>query len=153
MAMAITESPAVADDTAAKIVAATLGAAVLGPPTFDDVADERAHRKAKLAGALRIFGRFGFAEGVAGHITVRDPERPDHFWVNPFGKSFRQMRASDLLLVNHQGEVVEGDAPVNRAAFVIHSAIQRLVPRSSPRRTRTPCTARRSARWASRSTR
>jgi hypothetical protein len=37
--MAITESPAVADDTAAKIVAATLGAAVLGPPTFDDVAD------------------------------------------------------------------------------------------------------------------
>ena len=126
--MAITESPAVADDTAAKIVAATLGAAVLGPPTFDDVADERAHRKAKLAGALRIFGRFGFAEGVAGHITVRDPERPDHFWVNPFGKSFRQMRASDLLLVNHQGEVVEGDAPVNRAAFVIHSAIHKARP-------------------------
>jgi ribulose-5-phosphate 4-epimerase/fuculose-1-phosphate aldolase len=126
--MAITDSPTVADETAAKIAGATLGRAILGPPTFDDVADERAHRKAKLAGALRIFGRFGFGEGVAGHITVRDPERPDHFWVNPFGKSFRQMRASDLLLVNHQGEVVEGDAPVNRAAFVIHSAIHQARP-------------------------
>ena len=130
--MAITEShvtsSTASDEVAAKIAGASLGAAVLGPPSFDDVADERAHRKAKLAGALRIFGKLGFAEGVAGHITVRDPERPDHFWVNPFGKSFRQMRSSDLLLVNHQGEVVEGEAPVNRAAFVIHSAIHQARP-------------------------
>src|SRR6187402_2873793 len=76
-----------------------------GPPTFATLEEERLHRKQKLAGALRIFGRVGFGEGVAGHITVRDPEFTDHFWVNPFGKSFRQMRASDLLLVNHQGEV------------------------------------------------
>ena len=55
------------------------------PPTFASVEEERAHRKAKLAGALRIFGRLGFGEGVAGHITVRDPEFPDLFWVNPFG--------------------------------------------------------------------
>ncbi|MCU1359038.1 MAG: hypothetical protein JWN99_327, partial [Ilumatobacteraceae bacterium] len=54
------------------------------PPTFANVEDERLHRKQKLAGALRIFGRVGFGEGVAGHINVRDPEFPDHFWVNPF---------------------------------------------------------------------
>jgi ribulose-5-phosphate 4-epimerase/fuculose-1-phosphate aldolase len=99
-----------------------------GPPTFDNVEDERRHRKQKLAGALRIFGRFGFGEGVAGHITVRDPERPDCFWVNPFGLSFRHMRVKDLLLVNHAGEVVEGSMPVNRAAFVIHSAIHAARP-------------------------
>ena len=72
-----------------------------GPPTFETVEEERLHRKQRLAGALRIFGRFGFGEGVAGHITVRDPEFPDHFWVNPFGRSFRHMRVSDLILVNH----------------------------------------------------
>ena len=59
------------------------------PPTFATVEEERNHRRHKLAGALRIFGRLGFGEGVAGHITVRDPEYPDHFWVNPFGMSFR----------------------------------------------------------------
>jgi ribulose-5-phosphate 4-epimerase/fuculose-1-phosphate aldolase len=96
--------------------------------TFESVEDEREHRKARLAGALRIFGRFGFGEGVAGHITVRDPEFPDHFWVNPFGMSFRHIRVSDLLLVNHQGEVVIGSQPVNRAAFVLHSAIHQARP-------------------------
>jgi len=98
------------------------------PPTFDDVAEERLHRKQRLAGALRIFGRFGFGEGVAGHITVRDPEFPDHFWVNPFGRSFRRMRVSDLILVNHHGEVVVGGQPVNRAAFVLHAAIHQARP-------------------------
>ncbi|MFN5604107.1 MAG: class II aldolase/adducin family protein, partial [Actinomycetes bacterium] len=97
-------------------------------PSFNTVEEERAYRKSRLAGALRIFGRMGFGEGVAGHITVRDPEKPDHFWVNPFGLSFRHMRVSDLLLVNHHGEVVVGDLPVNRAAFVIHSAIHAARP-------------------------
>lgn len=98
------------------------------PPTFATVEEERAHRKAKLAGALRIFGKFGFSEGVAGHITVRDPEFPELFWVNPFGLSFRHMRSSDLILVDHDGNVVFGTRPVNRAAFVIHSAIHEARP-------------------------
>ena len=98
------------------------------PPSFDSVEEERAHRKQKLAGALRIFGRLGFGEGVAGHMTTRDPEFPDHFWVNPFGLSFRHMRVSDLILVNHDGEVVYGERPVNRAAFVLHAAIHHARP-------------------------
>src|ERR1700677_1673645 len=91
----------------------------LAPPTFATLEEERLHRKQKLAGALRLFGRFGFSEGVAGHITARDPELTDHFWVNPFGMSFRHVRVSDLILVSHTGEVVEGTRPVNPAAFAI----------------------------------
>ncbi len=98
------------------------------PPTFASVEDERAHRKAKLAGALRIFGRFGFGEGVAGHITVRDPEFPELYWVNPFGYSFRHIRSSDLILLDHDGNVVYGKHHVNRAAFVLHSAIHEARP-------------------------
>ena len=89
----------------------------------DDVAHERQQRKEKLAAAFRLFAHFGYAEGVAGHITVRDPEKPDHFWVNPFGMYFGHIRVQDLILVNHQGEVVEGNMPVNGAAFAIHSRI------------------------------
>jgi ribulose-5-phosphate 4-epimerase/fuculose-1-phosphate aldolase len=98
------------------------------PPTFDDVEQERRHRKERLTAALRIFGKFGFEEGVAGHITARDPERPDHFWVNPFGMSFKHIRVSDLILVNHEGQVVEGRYPVNEAAFAIHSQVHRARP-------------------------
>ena len=94
----------------------------------DDVAAERRLRKQRLAAAFRLFGHFGFDEGTAGHITARDPERTDHFWVNPLGRNFKLLRVKDLLLVDHEGNVVEGDGPLNVAAFVIHSAIHAARP-------------------------
>ena len=58
-----------------------------GPDSVQDFKEERLHRKQRLAAGLRILGRLRLAEGVAGHVTVRDPEYPDRFWVNPFGKN------------------------------------------------------------------
>jgi ribulose-5-phosphate 4-epimerase/fuculose-1-phosphate aldolase len=103
-------------------------AAVLTPPAFASVHEERLHRKQRLAAAFRLFSRFGFDEGVAGHITARDPEHLDHFWVNPFGMHFGHIRVSDLILVNDRGEVVEGDHLVNTAAFAIHSQVHAARP-------------------------
>jgi ribulose-5-phosphate 4-epimerase/fuculose-1-phosphate aldolase len=98
-------------------------------PKFATVEEERRHRKQRLAAAFRLFAKFGFDEGVAGHITARDPERPDHFWVNPFGVHFRHISVSDLILVNAKGEIVEGKYPaVNIAAFAIHSSIHHARP-------------------------
>jgi ribulose-5-phosphate 4-epimerase/fuculose-1-phosphate aldolase len=97
-------------------------------PKFDNVDDERRHRKQRLAAAFRLFGQFGFDEGVAGHITARDPERRDHFWVNPFGMNFKHIRVKDLILVDDRGEVVDGNWPVNAAAFAIHSQIHAARP-------------------------
>ena len=98
------------------------------PPSFSSVEEERLHRKQRLAAAFRMFSKCGFDEGVAGHITARDPELTDHFWVNPFGMHFGQVRVSDLILVNDSGEVVEGGRPVNAAAFAIHSQVHRARP-------------------------
>ncbi|WP_329084760.1 MULTISPECIES: class II aldolase/adducin family protein [unclassified Streptosporangium] len=98
------------------------------PQKFETVEEERRHRRERLAAALRLFGRFGFEEGVAGHITVRDPEHTDHFWVNPFGVSFKHIKVSDLILVNHEGQVVEGRHHVNQAAFAIHSMVHQARP-------------------------
>lgn len=100
----------------------------LAPPRFDSVEAERAHRKDRLVAALRIVGGRGLATGVAGHITVRDPEHADRFWVNPLGTPFTLMTVDDLLLVDDEGTVVVGDKPLNGAAFAIHSAIHRRFP-------------------------
>src|SRR5438045_4542395 len=97
-------------------------------PAFASKEEERRHRKRRLAAAFRLFAEFGFDEGVAGHITARDPERPDCFWVNPFGLHFSRIRVSDLILVDHSGKVVEGHAEVNLAAFAIHSRIHAARP-------------------------
>jgi ribulose-5-phosphate 4-epimerase/fuculose-1-phosphate aldolase len=98
------------------------------PPVFANVAEERLHRKQRLAASFRLFSRFGFDEGVAGHITARDPEHPHYFWVNPFGVHFGQIRVSDLVLVDDKGEVLEGHYPVNTAAFAIHSRVHAARP-------------------------
>jgi ribulose-5-phosphate 4-epimerase/fuculose-1-phosphate aldolase len=108
-------------------------AAVMLPPerlpkSFPTPAAERLHLKQRLAAAFRLFAKFGYDEGVAGHITVRDPEHRDTFWVNPFTKDFSQITVSNLVRIDHQGVVVEGDWPVNQAAFAIHSRLHAARP-------------------------
>jgi len=103
------------------------GAAV-AEPTFASVEEERAHRKGRLAVAYRLFAELGYDHWVAGHITVRDPQFPEQFWVNPFGRSWRHLCASDLLLVDLDGQLVMGEGAVNAAAFAIHSEIHRARP-------------------------
>ena len=54
---------------------------------------------------------------------------PDHFWINPHGKSFSHMTPADLALVNEEGEVVDGNMhSINPAGYVIHSAIHKARP-------------------------
>lgn len=95
------------------------------PSTLDD---QRLLRRQRLAIALRVFARHGFDDGAAGHVTVRDPELTDHFWVNPVGCPWSLTRVRDLLLVDPEGQVVEGSGRVNLAAFTLHSHIHAARP-------------------------
>ena len=70
----------------------------------------------------------GFDEGIAGHISVRDPILSDHFWLNPLSQHFSQICVSDLILVDEEGTVIIGDQPINAAAFAIHSEIHKARP-------------------------
>lgn len=78
------------------------------PPRFETIEEERLHRKQRLAAACRVFSRAGFEYGFAGHVTVRDPEHRDRFWTNSFAMDLGRVRVSDLLLVDHDGQVIEG---------------------------------------------
>ena len=89
---------------------------------------ERRLRRQRLACAFRLFGRYGYEVGLAGHFTARDPILTDHFWVNPLGMAFTAIRASDLLLVNPAGDVVQGEGMVNLSGVPYHDAIQQARP-------------------------
>lgn len=58
--------------------------ALPGIPQFTDIEKRRAYALNHMAGAFRVFARQGFVEGLAGHISLRDPEFPDRFWTNPY---------------------------------------------------------------------
>ena len=73
---------------------------------FESPAEERRNQLEKLAAGFRLFDYFGFNEGVAGHITYRDPEFKDHFWVNPLGVHFSQISVSDLLFNQDENNIL-----------------------------------------------
>jgi len=91
-----------------------------------DLPMTEAERKARveLAACYRIFDMLGWVEMIFNHITVRVPGAEVRFLINPFGLQYREVTASNLLLIDIEGNPVrESEWPVNRAGFVIHSAI------------------------------
>jgi ribulose-5-phosphate 4-epimerase/fuculose-1-phosphate aldolase len=92
-------------------------------PSFPVSEAERAAR-VELAAAYRIFDMLGWTEMIFNHITLRVPGPERYFLINPFGLHYREVRASNLVLIDLDGNPVrETEWPVNRAGFVIHSAI------------------------------
>ncbi|WP_166424279.1 class II aldolase/adducin family protein [Paraglaciecola sp. 20A4] len=98
------------------------------PPTFTDKLQQREYEKQRLAAGFRAFALHHFDEGLAGHITLRDCIEPDTFWVNPLGIHFSMIRATDLVRIDHEGNIVDGVHAVNNAAFAIHSRIHMARP-------------------------
>jgi ribulose-5-phosphate 4-epimerase/fuculose-1-phosphate aldolase len=78
-----------------------------------------------LAAALRAAALYGFNEGIDNHFSLVVPGTDDRFLLNSSGPHWSEIRASDLLTVDLDGRVVEGDGTWDRSAFVIHSAAHR----------------------------
>jgi ribulose-5-phosphate 4-epimerase/fuculose-1-phosphate aldolase len=77
-----------------------------------------------LAGAYRIFDHLGWSEVIMNHLTVRVQGPEHHFLINPYGLTYDEITASNLVKIDLQGNIVgHSDWPVNPAGFVIHSAI------------------------------
>lgn len=98
-------------------------------PAFKDIAEERSYRKAHLAVACRVFAKYGYDYGFAGHLTVRDPEYPNLYWTNPMCVHFGDVTMSSLILADHSGTVQEGKYAINRAGFVLHAAVHEHNPK------------------------
>ncbi|MDT5027825.1 MAG: hypothetical protein QOE61_4251 [Micromonosporaceae bacterium] len=91
------------------------------PPIGVDLTERQA-----LACAFRILARGGFSENIAGHITVAQPGS-DTMLVNPWGLWWEEVKASDLCVVNADGEVLEGKWDVTPAIH-IHTELHRVRP-------------------------
>ena len=88
------------------------------------VSDAEREARVQLAACYRIFNHLGWVEMIFNHITLRVPGPEKLFLINPFGLHYSEITASSLLLIDIEGNPVrETKFPVNRAGFVIHSAI------------------------------
>jgi len=85
---------------------------------------EEWHTRLELAALYRAFDWFGWTELIFNHITARVPGSDHHYLINPYGLWYSEVTATNLVKVDAKGDTIDGTkAPVNKAGFVIHSAI------------------------------
>lgn len=88
-----------------------------------DNAEEWAVRE-DLACAYRLAHHYKWTDLIYNHITVTIPRKPERFLINPLGLSYDEITASNLVEIDLDGNVYGNTRHrVNRAGFVIHSAI------------------------------
>ncbi len=78
-----------------------------------------------LAAALRWAARLGYQQGVCNHFSFLLPGSDNLFLVNPEGLFWSEIRASDLLVCDLDGQIVEGNGTVETTAFCLHAPIHR----------------------------
>ena len=87
----------------------------------DDIAEARED----LAAAYRLADRYGLSEGICNHLTLAVPGRDDRFLLIPYGMHWSEVTASSLLVVDAEGNKVEGEGFIEPTAFYIHGAIHK----------------------------
>jgi ribulose-5-phosphate 4-epimerase/fuculose-1-phosphate aldolase len=85
-----------------------------------------AEARRDLAAILRWSSRLGLSEGICNHYSFALAD--DRFLVNPFGYHWSELKASQMILVNHDGVVIDGEGTVEPTAMFIHSQIHRRLP-------------------------
>jgi len=88
------------------------------------ISAEEWQTRLELAALYRAFDWFGWTELIFNHITARVPGSDHHYLINPYGLWYNEVTATNLVKVDAKGDTIDGTkAPVNKAGFVIHSAV------------------------------
>lgn len=83
----------------------------------------------QLAAAYRVFDHLGWSEMIYNHITLKVPGEDNSFLINPFGLHFSEVKASNLVKIDIDGNKLDDSPyPVNRAGFVQHAVFHRNLP-------------------------
>lgn len=91
-------------------------------------ADEIQQARIDMAAAFRLAARFKLEEGIDNHFSYMLPGEEERYLFNTYGKHWSRMKASDIIVVDKDGETIVGDTPVERSAFCIHVPIHQANP-------------------------
>lgn len=98
-------------------------------PQNDQMSEEEWKARQELAACYRVFAMNGWDESIYNHITVKVPGEAGAFLINPFGLHFSEVKASNLVKIDINGNKLDDNPwPVNKAGFVQHSEFHRHLP-------------------------
>ncbi|HEV7614119.1 MAG TPA: aldolase [Steroidobacteraceae bacterium] len=91
-------------------------------------ADAEQRARVDLAACYRLADRFGLNEGIDNHLTLLVPGYSDRFLLAPFGMHWSEVKASDFMVVDFNGDILRGQGVVEPTALYIHQPVHRLSP-------------------------
>lgn len=94
----------------------------------ENISVEEWRTRQELAACYRLFVKFGWTDSIFTHLSARVPGYPDQYLINPYGLLFPEICASNLIKVDLNGNVLDGDYPYNDAGHAIHSAMLKARP-------------------------
>jgi ribulose-5-phosphate 4-epimerase/fuculose-1-phosphate aldolase len=106
---------------------------MVAPSRVTPIRKEQEERQARidLAAAFRWFARIGMHESVANHLSCAVSADGTQFLINPRGRHFSRIRASELLLLDAKDATAlsRPDAP-DPTAWFIHGRIHARLPQA-----------------------
>jgi len=100
----------------------------LPTPDSSPFSDEEWQIRVQLAACYRAFVFYGWTDSIFTHLSARVPGQSDQYIINPYGLFFQEITASNLIKVDFNGNVIEGNYPYNEAGHSIHSAVLKTRP-------------------------
>jgi ribulose-5-phosphate 4-epimerase/fuculose-1-phosphate aldolase len=79
-----------------------------------------------FAAVFRWSARLGYQTGTCNHYSLMLPGSDEHYLINPEGMFWSELTASDLLICDFEGRVVEGKGRLERTAYCLHAPIHRM---------------------------
>ena len=107
------------------------------PSLQNQVSAQEWQARVDLAACYRLVAHYGMSDMAANHITLRVPGEENAFLINPYGMMYEEMTASCLIKLDHHGNVLCSPDfgalgyGVNKAGFVLHSAVHEARPEVS----------------------
>jgi ribulose-5-phosphate 4-epimerase/fuculose-1-phosphate aldolase len=93
-----------------------------------DCSEEEWQLRVQLAACYRAFVHYGWTDSIFTHLSARVPGHPEQYLINPYGLLFHEICASNLIKVDFDGNVIDGDYPYNEAGHAIHTAMLKARP-------------------------
>lgn len=87
--------------------------------------NEEWNNRLDLAACYHLADYFNMSDIIWNHITAKTTSNKDTFLINKFGLRYDEITASNLLEINHDGEVINGEGEINDTGYIIHGAIHK----------------------------
>ncbi|SVE56018.1 uncharacterized protein METZ01_LOCUS508872, partial [marine metagenome] len=92
---------------------------------FSTITDEEWQNRVDLAACYHLADYFNMSDIIWNHITSKTSSQKDTFLINKFGLRYDEITASNLLEIDLDGNIINGEGEINQTGYVIHGAIHK----------------------------